>query len=179
MFRTVSLGKLSQAECRQAILKPIEGNDDLRLGEKSVEAVISLSGGYPYFVQFICREVYDAFVRRLDRGEEASVPVAEIERKLDADFFAGRWAKATARQRDLLAVVAQLDRADEHFTVREIVEKARELPGKAFSNSHVNQLLSALGAQGLVLKDGHGRYLFAVPMLAGYVRRRHPVRASA
>ena len=176
MFRSISLGKLSPNECREAILKPIEGNRDLRLKDQSVEAVISLSGGYPYFIQFICREVYDAFVRRVDRGEQASVPVAEIERKLDADFFAGRWAKATDRQRDLLAVIAQLDHAEDHFTVKEIIEKARELPGKAFSGSHISQLLTALSAQGLVFKDGHGRYLFAVPMLAGYIRRRHAVR---
>ena len=178
MFRSISLGKLSPNECREAILKPIEGNRDLRLKDQSVEAVISLSGGYPYFIQFICREVYDAFVRRVDRGEQASVPVAEIERKLDADFFAGRWAKATERQRDLLAVIAQLDHAEDHFTVKEIIEKARELPGKAFSSSHISQLLTALSAQGLVFKDGHGRYLFAVPMLAGYIRRRHAVHPS-
>ena len=129
----------------------------------------------PYFIQFICREVYDAFIRRLDKGEQASVPVADIERKLDNDFFAGRWAKTTDRQRDLLSVIAQLESRDEEFTVREIVEKARELSSKGFSSSHTSQMLAALSTQGLVFKNRHGRYLFAVQLLAGYIRRQHPV----
>ncbi len=38
-----------------------------------------------------------------------SIPIDEILRKLDTDFFAGRWAKVTDRQRRLLEVIAQLD----------------------------------------------------------------------
>ena len=175
MFRSIFLGRLSRDESREAILKPIEDTDSVQLSDQSVDTVIDLSRGYPYFIQFICREVYDAFIRRLDKGERASVPVADIERKLDTDFFAGRWAKTTDRQRDLLSVIAQLDSRDEEFTVQEIVEKARELSIRGFSSSHTNQMLSALGAQGLVFKNRHGKYLFAVPLLAGYIRRQHPI----
>ena len=177
MFRSIFLSRLSRDESREAILKPIEDTDSVRLSDQSVDTVVNLSNGYPYFIQFICREVYDAFIRRLDKGERASVPVADIERKLDTDFFAGRWAKTTDRQRDLLSVIAQLDSRDEEFTVQEIVEKARELSIRGFSSSHTNQMLSALGSQGLVFKNRHGKYLFAVPLLAGYIRRQHPIGA--
>ena len=177
MFRSIFLSRLSRDESREAILKPIEDTDSVRLSDQSVDTVVNLSNGYPYFIQFICREVYDAFVRRLDKGERASVPVADIERKLDTDFFAGRWAKTTDRQRDLLSVIAQLDSRDAEFTVQEIVEKARELSIRGFSSSHTNQMLSALGSQGLVFKNRHGKYLFAVPLLAGYIRRQHPIDA--
>ncbi len=175
MFRSIFLSRLSPDESREAILKPIEDTDSVRLSDQSVDTVINLSNGYPYFIQFICREVYDAFTRRLDKGERASVPVADIERKLDTDFFAGRWAKTTDRQRDLLSVIAQLDSRDAEFTVQEIVEKARELAIRGFSSSHTNQMLAALGSQGLVFKNRHGKYLFAVPLLAGYIRRQHPI----
>ena len=177
MFRSIFLSRLSRDESREAILKPIEDTDSVRLSDQSVDTVVNLSNGYPYFIQFICREVYDAFIRRLDKGERASVPVADIERKLDTDFFAGRWAKTTDRQRDLLSVIAQLDSRDAEFTVQEIVEKARELSIRGFSSSHTNQMLSALGSQGLVFKNRHGKYLFAVPLLAGYIRRQHPIAA--
>ena len=175
MFRSIFLSRLSRSESREAILKPIEDTDSVRLSDVSVDTVTDLSGGYPYLIQFICREVYDAFIHRLDKGERASVPVADIERKLDTDFFAGRWAKTTDRQRDLLSVIAQLENRDEEFTVQEIVEKARELASKGFSSSHTNQMLAALSSKGLVFKNRHGKYLFAVPLLAGYIRRQHPV----
>ena len=103
------------------------------------------------------------------------MPKAEILQKLDADFFSGRWTKVTDRQRELLSVIAELDKSDDEFTVQETVQKAQELTANPFGNSQVNQMLSASSAQGLVFKRRHGKYLFAVPLLADYIRRQHPV----
>ena len=175
MFRSLFLERLTDSESREAIKKPIEEGGTITLTDESVDSVIKLSGGYPYFIQFICREVYDAFIVRRDKGESGSVPIAEILQKLDADFFSGRWTKVTDRQRELLSVIAELDKSDGEFTVQEIVEKAQQLTAKPFGNSQVNQMLSALAAQGLVFKTRHGKYLFAVPLLADYIRRQHPV----
>ena len=172
MFRSVFLRGLSPAESREAITKPIEDSSAIKLSDQSVDAVIELSGGYPYFLQFICREVYDAFIRRLDKGERAHIPVTVIVDKLDADFFAGRWGKTTDRQRALLSVIANVENCEDEFTVQEIVEKAKEMLGNPFSSSHTNQMLSALSAQGLVFKNRHGKYSFAVPLLADYIRRQ-------
>ena len=77
--------------------------------ESTVAAIVDMSAGYPFFIQFICREVYDVWIQKMTLGEEPSVPASEISHKLDADFFAGRWAKATDRQRDLLKVIAGLE----------------------------------------------------------------------
>ena len=173
MFRSLFLDKLTEAESREAIRKPIEEAGIITLTDESVDTVIELSGGYPYFIQFICREVYDAFMVRWDKGESASVPVEDIVRKLDSDFFSGRWTKATDRQRELLSVIARLENCDDEFTVQEIVEKAHELSGKPFGRSHVNQMLSALATQGMVFKNRHGKYSFAVPLLADYIKRLH------
>ena len=174
MFRSVFLQSLSADDSREAILKPIEDSVAVRLSDHSVGTVVKMSGGYPYFIQFICREVYDAFIRRVDKGERASVPVREIENKLDADFFAGRWARTTDRQRELLGIVATLENCDDEFTVQEIVEKSKEGVNKPFSSSHTNQMLAALSTQGLVFKNRHGKYSFAVPLLGRYIRRQPP-----
>ncbi len=175
MFRVVFLSRLNRVESEQAIRRPIADADcPVRLHDRSVDRIIAMSGGYPYFIQFICREVYDAFMQRGDRGRESAVPVAEIERKLDTDFFAGRWARATDRQRDLLFVIARLDNCDEEFTVQEVVEESGGGAERPFGSSHVNQMLAALAAQGLVYKNRHGRYSFAVPLLGRFIRRQAP-----
>ena len=154
MFRVVFLQSLPDEDSREAILKPIEATQGaIKLSARSVDTVVEMSAGYPYFIQFICREVYDAFIQRVDKGKKARVPAREIEQKLDTDFFAGRWARATDRQRDLMFVIARLENCDDEFTVQEIVEKSREVPGKPFGSSHTNQILAALGSQGLVFKN--------------------------
>jgi len=173
MFRVVFLDRLNEKDSRDAITIPFAETSTFLSGT-AVKSVIKISGGYPYFIQFICKELYDIVQQRKrnDRGE-LIVPEEEIIRKLDNDFFAGRWAKATDRQRQLMCVIANLPNSDMEFTVQEIVEESKKLK-KPFSPSHVNQMLSTLTNMGLVYKNRHGKYSFAVPLLGKYILRQQP-----
>jgi hypothetical protein len=172
MFRVIFLDRLSDGASRDAICKPIKtAGCPVSLSDSLIGKVVTASAGYPYFIQFICREVYDVALQKLDKGQELTIPMSDIVRKLDADFFAGRWAKASDRQRDLLRVIASLENSDEEFTVHDVVEASKGL-AKPFSASHVNQMLVALGNAGLVYKNRHGRYSFAVPLLGQFILRQ-------
>ncbi|KAF3977410.1 MAG: ATP-binding protein [Methylococcales symbiont of Iophon sp. n. MRB-2018] len=173
MFRVVFLKSLKPDESEEAIHKPIkEDSCPVKLSEHSVQTIIKMSGGYPYFIQFICREVYDAFMQKIDKGEQASVPTKAIEQKLDTDFFAGRWARATDRQRELLSIIASLENCNNEFSVQETVERSKAVLEKSFSSSHVHQMLGALSTQGLVFKNRHGKYSFAVPLMENFIARQ-------
>lgn len=174
MFRVIVLDKLDEQASRDAILKPIEhAGCPVVFNDKSVETICAESGGYPYFIQFICREVYDAFIQSVQmHGTTTPVPLDAITRKLDTDFFAGRWARATDRQRELLWAIANLENADGEFTVQEIVVQSKTLLPKPFTNSHVNQMLSTLSGMGLIYKNRWGRYSFAVPLINRFILRQ-------
>lgn len=174
MFRVVFLRKLSEVDSRAAIVQPIsDAACPVRLSPPSVELIVGMSGGYPYFIQFICREVYDTFLANLRAtGRTGSIPKDAITRKLDSDFFAGRWARVTDRQRDLMLVIASLDSSDDEFTVQEVVERSKKELEKGFSPSHVSQMLSTLSSAGLVYKNRHGKYSFAVPLFGQFVLRQ-------
>jgi hypothetical protein len=173
MFRVVFLDRLSDKDSEDAILKPIEDTDcPVKLGAESVQLIIKESAGYPYFIQFICREAFDVVLQSNSGVEKVGIPIGRIIDKLDTDFFAGRWARATDRQRELLTVIAHLPSCESEFTVQEVVEKSKGLAGKAFGPSQVNQMLVALGNSGLVYKNRHGKYSFAVPLLARFILRQ-------
>jgi hypothetical protein len=96
-----------------------------------------------------------------------------IVRKLDSDFFAGRWESVTDRQRELLYCIAHLENAEQEFTIGEIVEASRlRRQGKPFTAGDVSQILPRLIDKGLVYKNRIGKYCFAVPLFAGFIRRR-------
>jgi hypothetical protein len=116
--------------------------------------------------------VFDVWIAKMQRGEVPSVPTPDITRKLDADFFHGRWAKATDRQRELLQIVSALPNADQEFTVQEVVATSQDLSRKPFNSSHVSQMLSALAEAGLVYKNRHGKYSLAVPLLGQFIQRQ-------
>ena len=166
MFHTIFLDRLNKADSKEAIVVPVK-DGPFSFTDESVETIVNTSGGYPYFLQFICREVYDLFIAGV-----TSVPIAEILTKLDADFFSGRWQRLTDRQRELLWVAAHLENCDSEFTVQEIADSAKESLSSGFTPSHVNQMLASLCEKGLVFKNRHGRYSFAVPLLDGFIRRQ-------
>lgn len=173
MFHVMFLERLGHESSKAAITKPVEkANCPVKFRDTTVGWIVEQSGGYPYFIQFICREVFDVWIQKTGEGSEPSAPRSVIVSKLDTDFFAGRWARATDRQRDLLTVVANLANADDEFTVQEIVELSKSRLSNPFSASHVNQMLSALCAAGLTYKNRHGKYSFAVPLLAQFIRRQ-------
>ncbi len=175
MFHVVQLDRLSKRCSREAILKPIEDPAcPVKFQSKSVRTIYEVTLGYPYFIQFVCREVYDVWVVNAQQGVKLpSVPVKEIMNKLDGDFFAVTWARATDRQRDILAIVAQLPHSETEFTVQEIVDQSqRENKIRPFSSSRVSQLLVTLSDAGLVYKNRWGKYSLAVPMLDRFILRQ-------
>ncbi len=176
MFHILQLEHLSPEESEAAIRRPLEQPGcPVALRADSVALIRDVSGGYPYFIQFICREAYDALVQKPDRKDTADIPIDGIIKKLDNDFYAGRWSHTTDRQRELLVVIAHLPTASEEFTVKEITEASQDAEGtKPFSKSQANQMLADLAELGFVFKNRHGKYAFAVPMLDGFIKRQLP-----
>ncbi len=172
MFRVCFLDRLGPEDSEDAIRRPIaDAACPLALTDDSVGKIVESSGGYPYFLQFICKEVYDAFLQRVGEGQEPSVPLPEIARKLDSDFFAGRWARCSDRQRDLLGLIARLESPDTEFAVKDVETLSRDLLDKPFSATHIVQMLAALERKGLIFKDRRARYAFAVPLFGQFIRR--------
>jgi len=175
MFRVEFLDRLSGEASRDAILFPIKDkNCPVKLSDDYVDGIIEISGGYPYFIQFICKEVYDSVIQKLpiEEGKGILIPIDGIILKLDSDFFAGRWARATDRQRDLLSIIAKLENSDSEFSVQEIVDLSKNISEKPFTNSHINQMLNNLTVSGLVYKNRRGKYSFAVPLFDRFIQRQ-------
>jgi len=177
MFRTVFLNSLDEKETLVAIRKPLEryGNQVQFLIDAAYEIWLT-THGYPYFIQYVCREAFDVWLQSSSREDSlpcTSIPMDDIIRKLDSDFFSGRWARATDRQRALLEVVSELPTCESEFTVQEIVEYSHKFSSnKPFNSSNVNQMLGQLTETGLIYKNRHGKYSFAVPLLGDFIQRQ-------
>jgi len=173
MFRVMFLKQLDDEASREAIVKPIDqANCPRKFSLVVVDRIVALSGGYPFFIQFICKELYDVSIGKIQPGEIDFVPESDIIRKLDTDFFEGFLARLTDRQRELLQVIAMLSNCDSEFTVGEAVLASKQALSKPFTASHINQLLGSLADAGLVYKSRFGKYSLAVPLLSGFIHRQ-------
>ncbi len=127
MFHTIFLRELSRPASRDAIQQPIaKASCPVKITDGAVDIICDKSGGYPYFIQFICREVFDDYLNDPNPKTRHTLKLQNIIAKLDADFFHGRWQRATDRQRELLEVISILPTAGAEFTVREIVAEAKQ-----------------------------------------------------
>ncbi|NLF09344.1 MAG: ATP-binding protein [Pirellulaceae bacterium] len=172
MFAIQELGRLSPKDSREAIEKPLR-KTRWKFSAKAIESIIEKSDGYPYFIQFICRETLDHIIAH---PQDCSIPMEAIIRKLDSDFFAGRWENVTDRQRELLFCIASLS-SHEEFSIAEIVECSKKedftrLKIKPFASNDVSQMLPRLIEKGLVYKNRLGKYCFAVPLFSDFICRR-------
>ena len=173
MFHVMHLQRLEDKDARQAIIKPIEiTKSKLSFAENTIKDIMKMSAGYPYFIQFICKEVFDAWIGKITDGKAPSVPMQSILDKLDQDFFSPRWARGTDRQQDFMKVIATLSNADEEFSVQDIVAASRSLLIKGFNPSHATQILQALAEKGLIYRNRRGGYCFAVPLLSQFIQRQ-------
>lgn len=171
MFHIMFLSRLSESESMDAITKPVL-KSQMQFELSEVLSIARLSGGYPYFIQFICREMFDACLANLKSGRPPSVPEDAIISKLDNDFFSARWERATDRERDIMLAISKLDNCDIEFSVSEIVKCSQQFLSKPFSASSVSQMLLRLIDKGLIFKNRHGKYSFAVPLLARFIQRQ-------
>lgn len=180
MFDVQNLGRLGATDSKEAITRPINiAKCPVQFAPETVDLITKVSGGYPYFIQFTCKEVFDIFVQQMQLdGKITPVPIDGILKKLDKDFFAGRWARATDRQRQLLSIISRLPNCNDEFSVQEIVYGS-EVTERSFSASHVSQMLVALSDSGLIYKNRHGRYAFAVPLLGQFIQRQEAEERQA
>lgn len=173
MFHTLVLDRLSDTEALEAIVRPIELTEStLSFADNTIERIMGESKGYPFLIQYICKEVFDAWIGKMTVGKAPSVPMGEITAKLDQDFFAPRWSRATDRQQTFMQVIATLETSDSEFTVQEITTASRQLLRKPFGPSHSTQMLGHLADKGLIYRNRRGSYCFAVPLLASFIRRQ-------
>jgi len=174
MFQIITLDRLTEEETKEAIQKPIEvKNCPVSFSEHGINEIVNFSSGYPYFIQFICKETFDSILQQIKVGvENPNVVVVEIVRKLDSDFYSGRWSRVSDRQQDLLRVIAKLPNASDEFTVREISSLSEKMLPNPFKPAYINNIIIRLIEFGLIYKNKRGKYSFAVPLLADFINRQ-------
>ena len=183
LFHVFMLKQLSSQDSHDAIIKPLLNDDGtpnknmIQFDETSINTIAKASGGYPYFIQYICRETYDVFQQQATSGKSPGVPLSAIMEKLDNNFFYGRWAKTTEREKELMIIIAQAKLAE--FTPTQVVRLSEQSQFKKFSIAQLTSYLKGLIDEGLIYKDKRGSYSFAVPLLGGYIMRTYNEKLDA
>lgn len=169
MFRVITLNRLNADDTKDAIMYPIKKEGcPVTFNKAGIDQIVKYSSGYPYFIQFFCKEAFDLALQQMEFGiNDPLVNIGDLVHKLDIDFYSGRWARITDKQRSLLHLIATIDPTDEEFTVKDITDASSE-----FKPTYISNLLNKLIDAGLIYKNRRGKYSFAVPLLGDFIKRQ-------
>lgn len=173
MFQQLFLDRLDNQDAAKAITVPInDAKCPVHFTEETVKRVIMMSGGYPYYIQFICREIYDLYLSLVGDGKEPVIPETAILRKLDQHFYFNQWSATSDQQRIFMTIISQLPSSEDEFAAQEITRISKDYLDKSYSTSSVNQYLVRLTDAGLIYKNRRGKYQFAVPLMSRFINRQ-------
>jgi hypothetical protein len=126
-------------------------------------AVLQVTGGYAFHIQFVGALLWDAVVWPL-RITKADLDQRRptILEALDQAFFEARLARTSSTERSVLRAMAA---SGESAQIHDVLKLSR-LP-----NQTAQQLIARLRDKGLIYRPQRGRLTFTVPLFGDYLRR--------
>jgi hypothetical protein len=163
LFEYSRLGPLTPAEAAQALRVPAE-EQAVQWRRNALELAVAESGGYPFFLQTVGRNTWDAAVGpAYITLDDARVGAALAAEQLDRGFFQSRWDRATPYQRRYLTAMA-VDR-DGPSATRDVAQRLGRTLGA------LGPVRAELIARGLIYSPEHGQVAFTVPGMAAFIER--------
>ncbi len=160
-FHTISY--LSPDSAAQALTAPAHA-EGVHWDDDALTEINQAAGGYPYFLQEYGAAAWNVAVGPAITGRDAVVARQLGEAKLDAGFYASRWDRATAAERDYLrAMAADGGRPSLSGTVAARLGRHPRALGPA---------RAALIGKGLLWAPEHGQIAYTVPGMAQYIDRQ-------
>lgn len=159
------LGRLSDDEAGTALLQPA-ADAQVRWEEAAAETVLSHAKGSPYLIQLFGRGAWTQAQPGPGgtiRAADAAAGTAAAEADLWNGMFRGRWNKATAAERELLAAVAATLGQDDTSTTADVTT----LLGK--TSPQISTLRVRLIDKGILEAPSYGRLGFTMPGFEEFV----------
>ena len=149
-FEPLSLGPLDAGDATRAINEPVE-ETAVRFDPEVVGEIVDLAGGRPYYLQKLGYFAFDAAIDERVTPAEFAVAFERAFASVSQEIFAGRWARMSPIDRQVVAVVA---RSTEPRPSGDIEAEAQRLGVRP---SAARQSLHRLAAAGQINRLASGR----------------------
>ncbi len=162
LFKFPMIGELIGDAPREALVEPAR-QEQVDFDQRAVEAIITYTEGYPYFIQEFGRAVWDIAEGPTLTLEDATRAQGVVESELDESFFRARIQRSTAEERRYMRAMAELGSTEQKASdVAEVLGKASE---------QIAPLRARLISKGLLYTPRYGYAKFTVPQFDRFMRR--------
>lgn len=162
LFSFVKIGRLSDAEARQAIVKPL-ADEDVAIQDDALDAIVAETGCYPYFVQLWAYHAWECAETSPILPRDVSEATVRSVEDLDQGFFNVRLQRLSPRQRDYAFAMAEL--GEEPMNSTAVAESL------GVTIEEAAPVRRGLIEKGVAYSPDRGFIAFTVPKFAEYLLR--------
>ena len=165
LFKFPRIDSLTPEEARQALVGPAE-TENVSYDEDAVDLAVSLTHGYPYFIQELGYQAWIVASGNHITAEDINTAKEAYEAKLDGSFFRVRLDRATPLQTAYMRAMAEL--GSEPQKAADVASLMKR------ESSQVAPIRSQLIDMGLLYTPQHGYAAFTVPDFDKFMMRAVP-----
>jgi hypothetical protein len=166
LFRYTRIDRLHRQDADRAVVTPVE-REEAGITPEALDALFTMSGGYPYFIQAYGKAAWDAAPSDPITEEDVRVAAPDAASELAVGFFGSRYERATPAEREYLRAIAELTRGrDESAGTSDVAVYLGRKP------SSLSPARDSLMKKGLVYSAERGHIAFTVPHFGNYLRGR-------
>jgi hypothetical protein len=165
LFDFPEIGPLSMSDAERAITKPAR-DEGVEYTAEAVEQIISITKGYPYFLQEWGKHAWETAQQSPITGNDVRNASASAVAALDESFFRVRFDRLTTAEKNYLRAMAELG-PDSHRSgdIAAVLKRTVQSLGP---------VRSSLIAKGMVWSPSHGDTAFTVPLFDEFMKRIMP-----
>ena len=167
LFRFREIDALGKQDAKEAIVKPAEPLG-VRYTNDSLERILNVTQGYPYFIQELCSAIWNDIEEEKDIIEEIHVEraIPKFFENLDLGFYKMRYDRCTHKEK--IFIFAMVKCGDLPCTISNVA-KIMNKDVRSISTYRA-QLIN----KGVIYATGHAEIDFTVPGFDGYLKRINP-----
>ena len=163
LFRYEDIGALSEVDASAAIREPITAEGEA-IDAAAVRAIVSETGGYPYFLQEWGYQVWNAATMSPIDASTVEEATALALKRLDSGFFKVRMDRLTPKEREYVNAMADLP-GEGPYRSGDVAEALGE------PATRMGPRRQAIIRKGMIYSPAHGDIAFTVPGFKDYLRR--------
>jgi hypothetical protein len=165
LFDFPRIGSLEAEDARTVLLQPA-ADQNVTFAEDALDELVSITHGYPYFLQEWGYHVWNAAPRSPITLEDVRLAGPDVQHQLDKNFFLVRMDRLAPAEKQYLGAMAELGPGPHRSG-----DIATKLGVKVES---VAPRRSVLIQKGMVYSPAHGDTAFTVPLFDEFLRRALP-----
>lgn len=162
LFMYKEIGSLTNEQSRKAIEEPAK-KFGISYSKEAIEAIISITKGYPFFIQQMCQVVYRNAEGKVIQDINVKNSIDEFFELLDGGFFRVRYERCA--ESDKKFVFAMVKCEELPCTISNVAKNLHKNVG-AISTTRA-QLIN----KGIIYPVKYKELDFTVPEFSGYIQR--------